>query len=153
MSAVAMFRPDSICEEFKNGSHTTLDEVEPVTKVLVVDDSLFARIAVCRVLQRVDGLAVFQARDGAQALEVIEREVPSVVVTDLHMPNMDGLKLVAEMREKHPGIPAIIMTAYGSESAAMEALRVGAANYIPKSALARDLAETIKSVLSVCATN
>jgi DNA-binding NarL/FixJ family response regulator len=141
------------CPSEKSTSRIALDEEPAVAKVLVVDDSLFARIAVCRLLQKASGIAVFQARDGAQALEVIQREAPSVVVTDMCMPNKDGLSLVSELREKHPGIPAIVMTAYGSESAAMEALRAGAANYIPKCALATDLVETVRSVLSVCASN
>ena len=56
------------------------------------------------------------------------------------MPHMEGLELIQEVRIQHPHIPVILMTAFGSEEVAMRALRAGAANYIPKKYLARDLA-------------
>src|SRR5262249_46650351 len=72
-----------------------------------------------------------------------------LVLTDLLMPDRDGLDLVKEVREKYPFVPVILMTAYGSEEVAIQALRLGAASYVPKRNLAHDLAETLESVLSV----
>ena len=74
--------------------------------------------------------------------------VPAAVVTDLQMPGMNGLELVEEIRERYPGLPVVLMTAYGSEDIAIRALRAGAANYVPKKALARDLADTLDAVLA-----
>jgi DNA-binding response OmpR family regulator len=71
------------------------------------------------------------------------------VLTDLHMPEMDGLELVQAIRVRHSLVPVILMTAQGSEDIAIEALQKGAASYIPKKSLDRDLAETVQGVLDV----
>ena len=60
---------------------------------------------------------------------------------------MDGLALVQNIRERYPRLPVILMTAYGSEDVAIQALRAGAANYVPKKALGRELAATLRHVL------
>ena len=63
----------------------------------------------------------------------------AIVLTDLKMDGMDGLALVRAVRKDHPHVPVILMTAHGSEDVAMEALRVGATDYVPKSRLTQDL--------------
>src|SRR5438552_12136860 len=75
--------------------------------------------------------------------------VPHVVVTDLMMPDVDGLELVAAVRAEHPEVPVILMTGQGSETLALEALERGAASYVPKGQLADKLADTVKQVLAV----
>ena len=75
--------------------------------------------------------------------------VPHVVVTDLMMPDMDGLELVAAVRTEHPEVPIILMTGQGSETLALEALERGAASYVPKGQLADKLLDTVKQVLTV----
>ncbi len=117
--------------------------------VLVVDDSLTDRRLVCEYLRKRGGWNVCDAANGEEALARIEETGPDVVLTDLHMPAMDGLQLVAEMRRHYPGIPVIITTAYGSESAACEALERGAASYVPKTKLADRLLETMENVLAL----
>ena len=82
-------------------------------------------------------------------LAVIERENPAIILTDLIMPDMEGLELVQKVRASHPHISVILVTAYGSEEVAMQALRAGASNYIPKKRLARDLVPTLRQVLSI----
>jgi anti-sigma regulatory factor (Ser/Thr protein kinase) len=74
---------------------------------------------------------------------------PDIIVTDLQMPDMDGLELVGHVRREFPLAPVILMTAHGSEEVAMLALKRGAASYVPKSRLAWDLQETVESVLAV----
>ncbi len=74
-----------------------------------------------------------------------------MILTDLIMPDMEGLELVRRVRTEHPHISVILVTAYGSEEVAMQALRAGAANYIPKKQLARDLAPTVRQVLTISA--
>jgi CheY-like chemotaxis protein len=71
------------------------------------------------------------------------------VVTDLVMPEIGGLELVSEIREQHPQIPVIVVTSQGSEVAAVEALKRGAANYVPKQMLAARLRETVHEVLAI----
>jgi CheY-like chemotaxis protein len=116
------------------------------TGVLVVDDSAFDRELVGRLLGSMAHVEVRFARHGREALALIEREQPAIVVTDLIMPEMDGLELVQQMRFLYPRVSVILMTGHGSEDVAMEALRAGAANYIPKKHLMRDLVQTVRKV-------
>jgi CheY-like chemotaxis protein len=114
--------------------------------VLVVDDAPVDRHKAKRLVEKVEGWRAVTACNGAEALEAIEREAPTVVLTDMLMPEMDGLELVEAIRERHPLIPVILMTAFGSEDIAILALQKGAASYVPKKSLARDLADTLDQV-------
>ena len=119
-----------------------------MTKVLVVDDSKIDRVLVEELLA--DGeFGVECVGSGAEALARIEQEPPDVVVTDLMMPEMDGLELVAKLRDIHPGIPVILMTSRGSEEIAVRALRAGAASYVPKRLLEQELLPTVRDVSSL----
>ncbi len=121
---------------------------EPTT-VLVVNDSAFDRQIVSQLLDPMPGVRVEYAADGREALAAIARAAPSVILTDLIMPDIGGLELVRRVRAEHPEISVILMTAFGSEEAAMQTLRAGAANYIPKRDLARDLPSTLRRVRNV----
>ena len=74
---------------------------------------------------------------------------PDVIVTDLQMPNRNGLELVAAVRMHHPDVPIILMTGHGSEDLAVEALHRGAANYVPKPQLGERLLESVDEALSL----
>jgi CheY-like chemotaxis protein len=115
---------------------------------LVVDDSAIDRHVVSSLLQKHGSSAVLTASNGVEALQVVERERPDVVLTDLMMPEMDGLELLQQLRSNYPAVPVILMTAHGSEDIAIRALKAGAASYVPKKSLARDLAETLDQVLA-----
>lgn len=119
-----------------------------MTTVLVVDDSAIDRRLVGGLLRKASDWEIEYAADGAEALEESENSLPDLIVTDLHMPRMDGLELVRAMRERHPEVPVILMTAYGSEAFAVEALEQGAASYVPKSQLADKLCETVREILA-----
>jgi CheY-like chemotaxis protein/anti-sigma regulatory factor (Ser/Thr protein kinase) len=123
------------------------------TKVLVVDDSAMDRRLARRLIEKYTGMIPTLAVDGRDALAAIDRDVPDIVVTDLHMPEMDGLELVESVRRRLPHLPVILMTAHGSEDTAVQALRRGAASYVPKRSLADDLVSTIESVLEVSRTD
>lgn len=118
-----------------------------MSKILVVDDSPVDRQLAGKLLQKQTDASVTYAVDGVEALQVIARERPDAVVTDLQMPGMNGLDLVLEIRMRHPFVPVVLMTAHGSEELAMEALRRGAASYVPKRNLAHDLAGTLEGVI------
>jgi CheY-like chemotaxis protein len=117
--------------------------------VLVADDSAFDRHLISQLLESVQDVRVVHATDGQSGLAAIERESPDVLLTDLVMPDMQGLELVKQVRALHPEIAVILVTAFGSEEVAMSALRAGAANYIPKKHLARDLVPTLRQVLTI----
>jgi len=117
--------------------------------VLVVDDSAVERRLAGGILDKIDGLTVEYASNGLEALENIENHHPDMVLTDLQMPEMNGLELVGRIRQKYPLIPVILMTAHGSEEIAVQALQRGAASYVPKTKLAQELPETVEAVLAV----
>ena len=118
-------------------------------RVLIVDDSAVERRIAGGLLERDPTLVVSYAGDGREALDAIDACPPAVVVTDLQMPELDGLALVEEVRRRYPRIPVVLMTAHGSEEIALQALRSGAASYVPKRVLARDLLETRPAVLRI----
>ena len=95
---------------------------EAMVRVLVVDDSAIDRRLAGSFLRRA-GMEPTHAHNGVQALESIERSVPDIVVTDLQMPEMDGLELVEAIRRIYPSLPVILMTAHGSEEIAVQALQ------------------------------
>jgi CheY-like chemotaxis protein len=119
-----------------------------MAKVLIVDDSPMDRHLAGGLVEKA-GLTPLYAVNGLEALEAVARDQPDLVLTDLLMPELDGLELVKEIRERHPLVPVILMTAFGSEDIAIEALRKGAASYVPKRNLAHDLADTLERVLAV----
>lgn len=120
-----------------------------MARILVVDDSATDRRIAGGLLRRRAGWEVHFAGDGREALEFVQDSVPDVVITDLQMPEINGLELVEVLRQQHPQVPVILMTAQGSESIAVEALAHGASSYVPKRQLAEDLIEIVERVLSV----
>jgi DNA-binding response OmpR family regulator len=92
---------------------------------------------------------VSYAGHGAEAMTAMHNAPVDLVVTDLIMPEMDGLQLVSTVREKFPLVPVILMTSLGSEEIAVKALHQGAASYVPKKFLGRDLLDTARRVLAV----
>ena len=101
------------------------------TKVLVVDDEAIIRESLRDWLSDV-GHQVLIAENGHQALEIIEKEKPSIAIVDLVMPGMDGIELLKRAKEISPSIEVIIITAYGSIPTAITAMKEGAYDYIEK---------------------
>jgi two-component system response regulator AtoC len=100
-------------------------------KILVVDDEAIIRESLRDWLSDV-GHQVLMAENGSQALEIIEKEKPSIVITDLVMPGMDGIELLKRAKEISPGLEGIVITAYGSIPTAIAAMKEGAYDYIEK---------------------
>ena len=119
-----------------------------MVKALVVDDSKVDRLMIGGLLEKDGEIEVAYASDGKEALAKIEESQPDLVITDLVMPELDGLELVGEIRKRFPLVPVILCTSKGSEQTAVEALQRGAASYVPKRLLASDLRETVDQVLS-----
>jgi CheY-like chemotaxis protein/anti-sigma regulatory factor (Ser/Thr protein kinase) len=121
--------------------------------VLVVDDSAIDRHLAGAIVQKLQGWKATFAGNGVEALAALKEAVPDMVLTDMLMPEMDGLELVQAVRAQYPLVPVILMTAHGSEDIAIQALQRGAASYVPKKLLARDLTETLEQVLALARTN
>jgi CheY-like chemotaxis protein len=116
--------------------------------ILVAEDSLLEQRYVGRILEQHGGLRVAFARNGEEALAAIAKSPPALLLTDMNMPQMDGLTLVEKVREQFPRVPVVLMTGSGSERVAVAALKAGAADYVPKQALAHDLTPVLERVLS-----
>jgi CheY-like chemotaxis protein len=117
--------------------------------ILLVDDDLIQCQLAHRFLEQIPGLEAIYAFSGEEAIRQAATRQLDLVITDLRMPGMSGLDLVRALQEDHPSLPVILMTAYGSESLAVQALSAGASSYVPKLNLAGRLVDTVRQVLSV----
>jgi len=117
--------------------------------VLIVDDSHVDRQFVGGLLEMDPFIKVQLAESGPDALAKIEQDVPNLILTDLVMPEMDGLEFVKAVMAQHPVLPVVLMTAHGSGAIAAEALEYGAASYVPKSQLADRLLGTVQRLLGM----
>jgi DNA-binding NtrC family response regulator len=100
-------------------------------KILVVDDEAIARESLGDWLKDA-GYQVLAAENGPQALEVMEKEKPDIMITDLVMPGMDGIELMKRAKAQQPKIEVVIITAYASIPTAITAMKEGAYDYIEK---------------------
>ena len=115
--------------------------------ILVVDDSPQDQREVSAQLAPLDTVEIRTASNGVEALEQLERLSPTVVVTDIHMPRMDGLQLLKCIRQDFSELPVVVMTAHGSEEIAAIALNEGATGYVPKRFLERELLSLVRKIL------
>ena len=116
-----------------------------MTKVLIVDDNPMDRRIAGACVEK-SGMSAAYAENGREALEVLDAAAPDIVLTDLDMPEMNGLELVRQLRSRAPTLPVILMTAKGSEDTAAEALKAGASSYVPKRHLPHELDAALKIV-------
>ena len=99
--------------------------------LLVADDDRPQRDMLADSLE-MDGYSVLRAADGLEALAALKSDSVDLLLCDLRMPGLDGLELLAEARRLNPLLPAIVTTAYGSVETAVEAMQLGAANFLTK---------------------
>jgi DNA-binding NtrC family response regulator len=100
-------------------------------RILIVDDESNARNALAEIL-REEGYACETAADGFKGLGRFGEFEPDLVLTDLKMPGMDGVELLTKVRERSPGLPVVVMTAFGAVDTAVLAMRNGAIDYLTK---------------------
>jgi two-component system response regulator FlrC len=102
-----------------------------MARILVVDDEPGIREFLSDTLEA-DGHEVAQAADGAEAARLVDERAFDLVLTDLKMPKLEGMALVRKLRAEQPEVEVIVLTAHGSVSSAVEAMRVGAFEYLQK---------------------
>ncbi|MFL5341345.1 MAG: response regulator [Gemmataceae bacterium] len=138
--------------EAEPGFKTPADAAPALPLALVVDDAPLDRRMATAIIEKC-GLRVECAADGCEALAAIGRAVPAVIITDLQMPNMDGLQLVEAVRADFPWVPVVLMTSRGSEEIAIAALHAGAAHYFAKRNLKTELPVVLPQVLAAARTD
>lgn len=116
-----------------------------MTRVLIVDDNPMDRRFAGACVEQ-SGMTATYAEHGRDAMEQLSKETPDIVLTDLDMPEMDGLTLVRELHQRDPTLPVILMTAKGSEEVAKEALQAGASSYVPKRNFKQELIAALQIV-------
>ena len=116
--------------------------------VLIVEDSP-TQLAQMQLLLEEAQFRTEIAVNGQLGLDKVRQELPMMVVTDLHMPEMNGLELVEMLKMEFPSLPVLLTTAQGSEEIAIEALRKGAASYVPKRNLEEMLLSTVEQLMTL----
>jgi CheY-like chemotaxis protein/anti-sigma regulatory factor (Ser/Thr protein kinase) len=122
-----------------------------MAKILVVDDSAVDRRLAGGLLSKDAAFQVQFCENGVEAAAAIAHAQPDLVITDLQMPEMDGLELVEHIKQAFPHLPVILMTSMGSEEIAVHALERGASSYVPKRKLAQDLLRIVRQVMEAAA--
>jgi len=119
-------------EEMSSGAEAVLaaERPTPVT-VLIVDDENTTR-ALCRDVVAESGLCTRLASTTEQALEILDQFPVDIIITDLRVPEMGGLELLKRVRERYPRTAVMMLTQYGTIESAVEATRMGAADYVTK---------------------
>jgi DNA-binding NarL/FixJ family response regulator len=121
--------------------------MEPV-KLIVADDHVVLRQALCEMLQGGGKFSVVaQASDGEELLRLIQANPADVLVVDVEMPNMDGIKALEHLRNNNSTVPVLVFSADESPSNVRAALQAGARGFLPKNAKADELEFAINSVL------
>jgi len=100
-------------------------------KVLVVDDEISVRTILKQILER-SGFEAETASDGVEALEKLKAGDFDILVTDINMPNMDGVALLKKSKEDYENLPVIFITAFGKDKIIIEAMKVGLNDFIEK---------------------
>ena len=118
-----------------------------MTRIVLVDDQELLRRGVRLLLEAAGGIEVAaEAADGLEALAMIAKHRPEVVLADARMPGMDGIELVRRCAREHPGLPVVILTTFDSDELVRDAVREGAAGFLLKDVSPERLAEAIASV-------
>jgi DNA-binding NtrC family response regulator len=125
---------------------TTPQPPPPAAKILLVEDDPDIRAILTRFLGR-RGYEVKPAENGAEALELLDREPVDLILSDVRMPRMDGLALLQAVRERDPDIQLVLMTAYSTVRDAVDAIQAGAADYVEKPIDFRRLERVVSNVI------
>jgi two-component system, NtrC family, response regulator AtoC len=116
------------------------------SRVMVVDDDA-ETLALLHEIVAKEGYEVETVEDAETALRRLGEWQPELLITDIHMPGMDGLALLAAVREKEPDIPVVLLTAYGSLKTAVDAIKAGAFDYLSKPFIVDDIRLVVRRAL------
>ncbi|WP_409303250.1 response regulator [Peribacillus sp. SCS-155] len=117
-------------------------------KILIVDDQFGIRILLNEVLSK-EGYTTYQAANGVQALDIVTKHSPDLVLLDMKIPGMDGIEILKRMKQINLEIKVIIMTAYGELDMIQEAKDLGAMTHFAKPFDIDDIRQAVKEYLAV----
>ena len=123
-------------------------------KILIVDDEENARIGLEKLLER-EGYQVNAVANGFEALDYLSRKSVDLVITDINMPEMNGLVFLRELNRTHPTVSLIMVTAYGGVESYLEAMNLGAFEYLNKPVKLDELRAVIGRIFNspICKVN
>ncbi|MEJ0042221.1 MAG: response regulator transcription factor [Rhizomicrobium sp.] len=123
------------------------DKTSKPIRILSVDDHAMLREGIASIVQpQPDMILAGEAANGAEAIEAYRGLKPDVTLMDLQMPGVGGLDAIAAIRDEFPGARIIVLTTYSGDVQALRALKAGAVGYLLKSALRKELLDTIRAV-------
>ena len=120
----------------------------PAEHVLVIDDSVAIVSLLANEVLPLGGYRVSSAMSAEEGLEILEKNQADLILCDLEMPGMSGLDLLRELKQREIDVPAIMMTAFGSEAIATQALRIGVKDYIVKPFTTDEILASIERALT-----
>lgn len=117
--------------------------------MLLADDHALVRAGIRALVEKIDGVEVVgQAGDGREALQLIKKHRPDIVLLDIAMPGLNGFEVLDQTVRECPEVSVIVLSVHDAEEYAMRALSLGAMGYLPKSAASAELEQAIKTVAS-----
>ena len=123
-----------------------------MTRILIVDDEAGMRDFLSILLER-EGFQVACAQDGQEALQAVEKGRFDLIISDLRMPTIDGIRLLEGLQKFRPDLPVILVTAYASAETAIEAMKLGAYDYLTKPFRVEDIKQVIARALEAKASH
>ncbi len=123
-----------------------MESLTEAATILVVDDEENAREGLSKILSK-EGYSVDMAANGKEAIETLRRQSFDLVITDMRMPLMDGFEVLREIKKMNENIGVIMITAYGEVESYLEAINMGAFEYINKPVRVNELKRVITKVL------
>ena len=118
----------------------------PSIRVLIADDQLVVREGLAAILEAADDMTlVGEAADGAEAVQLAGKLLPDVVLMDLHMPHVDGIEAIRQIKARHPAVEIVILTTYDDDEYIVRGLRAGARGYLLKDVGRKVLFEAVRA--------
>jgi len=118
-----------------------------MTKILIVDDAAFMRMTIKDNLKKAGFTDFIEAGDGEQAVIKFQDEMPGLVLLDITMPNMDGIEVLRSIKQTNPDAKVVMCSAMGQEGLVVEAIKLGALDFIVKPFKPERLIQTVRNVL------
>lgn len=115
-------------------------------KLLIVDDQFGIRMLLDEVFKQ-ENCQTFQAKNGEEALDIVQQEKPDLALLDMKIPGMDGLEILKQIKRVAPATKIVMMTAYGELEMVQEALKLGALGYFTKPFDIIELKQKVKQLL------